>query len=68
MIRQREREQLNCLTIKTLDQVFIIALYYTPEALVSQPPVRCPVRKAKAGGVLDLPLLFWTSGQELAGL
>lgn len=31
---------------------------YTTEALPSQPPVRCPVRKARAGGVLALPLLL----------
>jgi len=32
--------------------------YYTPEALASQPPVCCPVQKAKAGDISDLPLLF----------
>jgi hypothetical protein len=68
MIRQQEREQLNRLTVKTLGQVLIVVWYYTAEVLAGQPPVRCPVRKAKAGGTLNLPLRFWTSGQELAGL
>jgi hypothetical protein len=38
MIRQPEREQLNRLTIKTLDHVLIVARYYTAEALPGQPP------------------------------
>lgn len=37
----------------------LVTRYYTLEALASQPPVRGPVRKAKAGGCLDLPLYFW---------
>ena len=36
----------------------LIAQYYTAEALASQPPPRCPARKAEAGAALDLPPRF----------
>ena len=36
----------------------LVALYYTPEASASQPPIRCPVRKAKAGGALPSRFAF----------
>ena len=79
MIRQPERKQLNRLTIKTLDQVFIMrakeglgcsqfeaealtdiaSLLYSrspSKSTTSTMPLRCPVRKAKAGGCSDPPL------------
>ena len=34
----------------------LAAQHYTPETLGGQPRVRCQVRKAKAGGIFDLPL------------
>ena len=46
-----------------LTNATLVARYYTAETLASQPPVRCPSRKAKAGGVVELSLHFWTSSQ-----